>query len=151
MEALIHYTLNTGHRQESPRSKVADDVIAKLQPLLEPGTHALASLLPQYAGYELRVPQTPAGYVATVMYGSTVPLVTLAVADTEEAAAIWPEIERLYLSLTDRAMARADFAAPRQPASPPWLAVVILSARAGVAWLSDLERRLAWAWLESRT
>lgn len=154
--SIIHYTLNTGDSRQSPRSEVADDVIDRMRPLLAPGVHSLAALSATFAGYQVRVPRTPAGYVATVMYGGTVPLVTMAVADTPEAEqTVWPEIERMYLMITDRAMAGADFEAPRMPRSLPWLAVVILSAAAGIDWLAagidwlgDFERCLAWAWLE---
>lgn len=143
---MLHYTLNTGHTRESPRSEVRDDVIKSLQGLLAPGEHT--ALLP--AGYRLVVPVVSLGYFATVYQGQR-PLCSLAVAKTEaEAESLWPDVERHYHSLTELPGIRAaDFALAQQPAETPWVTGVVIWGTANeLFWIADFERCLAWAWCE---
>lgn len=146
---MLHYTLNTGHTRESPRDEVRDDVLEALHPFTLPGRHVLPHPL---SNFRVVVPQTRYGCMFSVYLGRNVPIVSCGVADTLEAAAeIWPGLEDLYLHITDAgALAGADFAAPREPESLPWLAVVLLGPVVGFDWLGDFERCLAWAWLVQR-
>lgn len=143
---MIHLTLNTGHSRVSPRHEVTDQAIAASRAWLAPGDYRLPIM-----GYRLVVPACHHGYGATVYRGET-PLVTFGAADSAEAAAeIWPPLEGMYLGLTDSGpFARADFRAPKMPDSLPWLAAVVTLAGPGEDWIGDMERCIAWAWLESR-
>lgn len=49
---MTHYTLNTGHSRESPRSEVRDNVIELCRGLLAPGEHPM----PNDPAYTLTVP-----------------------------------------------------------------------------------------------
>ena len=147
---MIHYTLNTGHIRMSPRSEVADDIIDVLRPIVEEGEHIIRGIL-------VVVPHTDHGFVATIYADpdGRVPLCTIGVADTIHAEEeIWPCLEDMYLRITDGGiMARAGFQSPRKPTSLPWLAVVLHGALVRpetMEWLGDMERCLAWAWLEGR-
>lgn len=146
MEALTHYTLNTGHSRQSPRSEVTDGAIADVRPMLADGVHVLV-----FAGYTVRTTAGQCSLLAT-LHDAGGPLVSFAVADTEDGAdEVWPHLERLYLDLTDRPpFSRANWQPPRRPQSLPWLACVIVGAPMP-SWAADLERSMAWAWLESRT
>ena len=142
---MNHYTLNTGHSRQSPRSEVADHVIEICRPLLMPGEY----VMPNDPHYTLAVPRMCHGWAGTVRRGTDRPIVTFGCADTIEAAAeIWPELEALYLRLTDkRPFAGADFAAPSQPALP-WCAAMTILPDPAMDWLGDFERCMAWAWFE---
>jgi hypothetical protein len=77
-------------------------------------------------------------------------LLSLAVAATpEDEAVVWPELEGLYLKVTEAPVMRsADFQAPHKPASLPWVAVALVIPLALPGWAGDLERCLAWAFAE---
>ena len=143
---MIHYTLNTGHSRRSPRSEVAYATIAALDPLLSQGRHPL----PIPGAYEAEVTPDGNGVMVTVWSGDF-PLATFGVApDDESAVTLWPEIERLYLQLTDQAIMRsADFEPPRRPSRTPWISAIVIGADPEAAyWIGDFERCFAWAWLE---
>lgn len=147
MDHMIHYTLNTGHTRDSPRSEVADDTLAIVAGWLTPGTHALPM-----PGYRLVVAdENDAGLIATI-YSSLAPVVTIGVAESDWAAEqIWPAIEAMYCKITDQGpMASFDWQAPKRPEPTPWVAAVILgdTPPESMGMLGDLERCIAWAWLE---
>ena len=146
---MNHYTLNTGHSRVSPRSKVAEDVLLKTDPLLARGVHDLGELNEAFAGYRLVVPEPPAGYFATLYKGGR-PLLSLAVAATaEDEAVVWPALEGLYLRLTELpGLHAADLQAPRRPESLPWVAVALVNPPAMPSWAGDFERCLAWAFVK---
>lgn len=143
---MIHYTLNTGHSVESPRSGVAESVIKDMASLARNG----GSLPPPFAAFRVEVTHAPGGAVFTI-WRARDPLVTCGMAWTTVAAdEVWPVLEKLYLDLGDR----PDFVAPGAmalcPCWVPWLAVVLLpglmaTARQDVSWLGDFERCFAWA------
>lgn len=143
---MIHYTINTGHSRQSPRSEVADEIIAICQKMLTPGEHKL----PNDPRYTLTVPACQHSWAATVRRGKDYPIVIFGVADTEEAAQeIWPQLEGMYLRITDSGpFARANFAAPRMPDTLPWCCAVTIMPDQAMEWLGDLERCMAWAWLD---
>jgi hypothetical protein len=146
---MQHYTLNTNHTRTSPRDEVALDVLAAMQPLLQPGKHDLDQLNGAFAGYRLVVPVAPTGFVAT-LYRGAVPLLTMGVATSDrDEEAIWPALEALYLKITELPLLRsAGFAAPARPASLPWLAVVLIAPHLCPDWAGDFERCLAWAYID---
>ena len=144
---MIHYTLNTGHSRNSPRSEVADEVILALAPLLRSGEHDLP-----IEGYRAIITIDGGGLLASVFNGPR-PCITMAVAPDDAAAdAVWGTIEKLYLQIGDMPGFRtADFAAPQRPATTPWCAAFTAVPTAEEAyWIADFERCLAWAWIETK-
>ena len=131
---LHHYTVESGHLRESPRSEVGDDVIALLVPLLVAGEHAM----PHPTGYRLRVTVDGTALAATVHSPAGAPLVTTVVVVDEAGLA---------------AALRVTGARPPMPLRPP-AAIVTLHPTArldagSLGWLGDFERCLAWAWIEA--
>lgn len=139
---MIHLTLTTGHMRESPRSEVSDATIAALTPLLATGQHAL----PGVVGYGLRVTIERGALVATVLHAARVhdhryaiPMATVgAAADSEALEAL----RQLY----GDAMAQVTSA----PACVVELHDTLALYPHAAEWLGDLERCLAWAWVEHR-
>jgi hypothetical protein len=148
VRVLTHYTLNTGHTRASPRSEVGKGVADACRPLLEVGEHAM----PNDARYTLCVPLTNHGWAGTVRLGADRPLVTFAIADSEDAAnGIWPHLEKLYLIITDKSpFAGANFRAPKRPDSLPWCAAITILPDEAMHWIGDFERCMAWTWLERK-
>lgn len=148
---MIHYTLNTGHSRTSPRDEVAADVIARMAQFVQVGEHNLGGFHQSFAGYRIVVPESPGGLIATLCKGQA-PILTLGAATTaDEAAIVWPALESLYFQVTESPVMRvADFAASRQPASLPWLAVALNSPHLCPSWAGDFERCLAWAWINQK-
>ena len=145
---MIHLTLNTGHRRESPRSEVCDDVLPIVRPWLTPGEHDL--VMP--GNCRLNVPIVEHGWIGT-LYSGDAQLVTIGIAaDESQADQVWPTLESLYLGLTDESpLATTNGQLSNRPTSTPWVAAVIVSPMKTIAqMIHDLERCLAWAWLESR-
>jgi hypothetical protein len=132
---VIHLTLLSGHVRESPRSEVSDDVIATLAHLLATGTHDV----PGFAGYKLQVTIDGSALLATVRGRSNAPLVTVGVAPDEESIAA---LRGLY---GDRM--KAVRGAPACVADLHDSAVLDPDA---LGWIGDLERCIAWAWIEHR-
>lgn len=148
---MIHYTLNTGDTRVSPRSEVGDHVIDAIGGMLVTGEHEI----PQPPGYRLKVTTVAGALIATVFRQAAdpVPLVTFGVAaDAESADELWPIIERDYLRITELPGIRAaDFQSPRRPSETPWCAAYTLFAEPAEAyWIADLERCVAWAWIEKQ-
>jgi hypothetical protein len=144
---MLHYTLNTGHTRESPRSEVRDEVLRILRPLLGAGKHDLP-----IEGYQLVLDTLGGGALATVYRGADVPVVTIGIApDAAAAEVLWPHLESLYLRIAELPGLRsADFPVARRPAQTPWVAAVVIGPMPREAyWLGDFERCLAWAWIES--
>jgi hypothetical protein len=133
---VIHLTLTTGHVRTSPRSEVADDVIAALAPLLRTGTHNL----PQPPGYRLRVTIEDSTLIATLLGDQDSPLVTVLVAP--DPAAIGA-VRALH--------SRAELFTELEP---PMCVDEIHDAIAldpdAALWTGDLTRCIAWAWIELR-
>lgn len=146
---MIHYTLNTGHSRHSPRSEVGDGVIQQMTPLLTPGEYHLKRFGGAFSDWRLVVPTCPAGYVATLYHGKA-PVLTMGVAVLPgDAEAVWPGLESLYLNVTELpGMRAADFKAPRQPETLPWLAVVLVVPTLLPDWCGDFEKCLAHTWIE---
>jgi hypothetical protein len=144
---VLHLTLNTGHCRESPRSEVGDDILPMVRPWLKPGAHNL----PLPGDWRFEVPIMDRGWIGTV-YSGEAPLVTVGIAATErQADAVWPALESMYLMITDKCpSATADWKPPHRPAKSPWVAAVIVGAmpEAVASMIDDLERCLAWAWVE---
>lgn len=144
---MIHYTLNTGHTRDSPRSEVSDSAIAAVQHILTrgetheiPGTTHVCGTATQGRGLICSVRDIPGR-----------PCVSFGVAfDEQSATGVWEALERLYLEISDKPpIAGVGFAAPHQPTSLPWCAATVIFATPDEAsWIADFERVVAWAWIE---
>lgn len=155
MTYINHITLSTGHYRRSPRAEVDDVTVRLLHPWL---LSAIASVaiaplpLPELSHYGARVIKDT-GLVVTLYApgsphlkgkphtGKQVPIVTLGVAQrAREAADLW-------------AILVANFGAPSSVKRPstPWCAVAlhenIMVFPDALAWVGDLERCIAWAWI----
>jgi hypothetical protein len=159
---MIHYTLNTGDIRWCLRSNVVNNAFDIFRPVIAPGEYAIPDPL---GSYRLLVPNMQHGFCGTICRGVT-QLVTIGVADTVEAAdEVWPGLERLYLGgVNGRPLANTLLRSVRRPLRLPWLACVIVGPLSEIArggdWLDratgtadclrDVERCIAWAWLEGR-
>ncbi len=147
---LRHITLSTGHVRETPRSEVSDETIEMLKPIvhqaLTGSPAALHTLGPGWTlsggvdgdGCALTIWGPPAGK-------QRLPVATVGIAPSPLAAnAVWR-------SLTEQASTLTRVVRDLRPL-PPWCAVRLdpgiavypVSSR----WLGDLERCLAWTWIE---
>lgn len=146
---MQHLTLNTGHLSQSPRSDVSDGVIATLKPLVPKG-----GTIPSFAPFHVNTTHGPGAAIFSVYRGKE-PIVICGLAyATEGQAAIWDELEHLYMDLSDQfPNLMAASAAPAMPAQLPWLAVLLLPTignqpQNAFDWLADFERCYAWAIIE---
>lgn len=142
---MLHYTLNTGHIRSSPRSELRDDVVQSMLHLLLPGKHELPvpgfNSLAHINGTSLLVQ----------VFSDDLPAVTFAVApDAQAASYLWPHLEKAYLHLGDLPGFRTnDLESPRKPAHTPWVAAMtIFGSAEDWEWIADMERCVAWAWVE---
>ena len=148
---MIHYTLNTGHSVEQPRSAIGKEAIEALRPLVEHG-----GAIPGCAPFRVEVTHGGGAAVFIVWRGGE-PIVISALAWTPDGEAeAWSAIEKLYLEISDR---RPELVAPgngsEKPNSLPWLAVVAMpfipnQSHDDVGWLGDFERCMAWTILGKR-
>lgn len=142
---LRHLTLDTGDQRDSYRTEVADDVLAMLRPLIDRAVAGETVALP--AGDPPCTITAAAGRdraLLVTVWGppdgaQRVPLVTLGVAPSSRASA---ELWREWIGRE-----RDD----RTPA-PPWcvakLQPGLLVYTRAADWLGDLERCIAWAWID---
>lgn len=169
---MEHLTLDTGHSRHSPRDEVDQAVLSWCQDRLLPGladqAHARVAdpvRLPRdLRTYGVTLARAERGLVATA-WGlrdddpeARLPLATWWVApDPETATDLWPLVCQHY----DRAAAqhyvltgREAAPIPDRPATMPWCVVALevgiayLPAATSIGWLGDLERCLAWAWID---
>jgi hypothetical protein len=137
-----HLTLNTADTRKSYRSEVGADALEAMQKmgLLEPEVH-----LPVGHGYHLKTTTDEGGAVFTV-FRDDIPLVHCLLAlDANDDGGYWAVLEQMYLAVTDKISTESAF--PEKPASPPWLAVMLLGlgyAPEAADWLGDFECCMAW-------
>ncbi len=148
-KSILHITLNTGHARRSYRSEVGDDIIPQMHMLL-------ARML---AGERARIPGVPddmylsgkadgAGLIATISANGQQgarPIVTMGVSgQTDNTVHLWQSLhsDTQQPLITD----------PADVPPAPWCAARIEPAASSfvtaLLWIGDLERCLAWAWLE---
>jgi len=153
---LHHVTLSTGHTRRSPRSEVADSILAVLVPWLNslvetgsrialpaPGLEHFSATGTVESGSLLFTIWAPNGpHVAGKAYeGDKIPLVTFGVAQrSRQGTELWSMMSAQFGVHPDL----------RKPAEP-WCATAIHSGIAAnpkaVLWLGDFERCVAWAWI----
>lgn len=147
MSYIKHLTITTGSVQHSERGDVPPDMLAALAPWLAGAidSGAIATLPAPFAPYGARGLVRQGCLMVTVHTprvgsGPQLPLVTSGVArDAEQGAALWPLL-----------LQGAKQGAGLHPPAAPWCAVHRHPAYAHIddpAWLGDLERAVAWAWL----
>lgn len=146
---LQHITLTTGDTRQSWRHEVADDLMPMLTALIESAREDGRALLP---GLQpqcwLRIEDTSKCAIVNIDTADRVPLVTMAIATHSRCGA------KLWRLLHETARIPAATDALRTPPEP-WIAarlepgIATLTPDATMA-LGDLERCIAWAWIESR-
>jgi hypothetical protein len=139
---LHHLTLTTGHSRRCERDEIDADALAATGDLLAAALAQGRAALPvQPAGIELEAHSQGRCLVCTVWHDE-VPLVTFGVASHSRCGAgLW----RMLAGMSGEQSATA------QP-QVPWCAVALHEGLTLVAdataWLGDLERCIAWAWLD---
>lgn len=156
MTYLNHITLSTGHTRRSERAEVSGETLARVAPwlaaLIESGQTAPlpVSALADYTGQAsvlddaLIVTISCPALTDGPMAGKPPPLITMGVAKrSRHGAAFWPLLTGAVMPPVKPGIVRP---------SEPWAAVAIWPTIAlypdATEWLSDLERCIAWAWLE---
>jgi hypothetical protein len=157
-QSFTHITLDTGDTRDSRRSEVADEVVQLLQPLVLSALRGERVPLPasvQPPSYLSGGTDDGCAIVLTVsVEQDRSPLATLAVAPAEaseeSARSLWRHLHAL--PILPRA-ARLDRGSITGRPAAPWcgvrLGVGILRHPQATEWLGDLERCLAWAWIEA--
>lgn len=152
---LQHMTLDTGDMRYSPRGEVDDDIVAVLRPIVAAALAGGIVELPRVGDADLRLQMASEGGAtmlaqiwAVTPDGEDRSVVSFGVAMTARAGT--PHWRRLHATaLTPLATDGLS------PPAAPWLAARLepgaasLSAR-DLMMLGDLERCLAWAWIESQ-
>lgn len=156
MTYINHITLQTGHTRRSDRAEVSGETLARVGPwlaaLVESGQPAPlpVSGLADYTGHATVLDGalivTISGPAPTdgPMAGKSPPLISMGVAQrSRHGAALWP-------LMTGTVMPPAKPSVQRP--GEPWAAVAIWPTAAlypeSAQWLGDLERCIAWAWME---
>jgi hypothetical protein len=149
---IHHLTLTTGHSRRSHRDEITPETMRAAGDLLTRGIEAgrLELDMIQPAGHWLRITSTPDRrcLLATVSHGDELPLVTFGVALRPRCgAALW----RGLLDCDPLIYGPMQGDPDAQPQTP-WCAAriepgLVYMPDAG-AWLGDLERCIAWAWLD---
>lgn len=153
---LQHVTLNTGDIRRSPRSEVANDVVARLRPLVERALTGEHVAVPGEAGYTMTGVEQAHCCLVTLwapspMGGTAgpdlIPVLTLGIAARSRCGAyLWRKMhERQDLTYaTD----------PDRTPPEPWLAERLDVGAAhhadAMEWTGDFARCAAWTWLEMR-
>ena len=151
---IHHLTITTGHSRRSNRHEIAPQVLADLRGML-------ASALPpgaQSGRIDLPTVDPPGHWLQLRRHGrcllcalmrDAVPLVTFGVATHSRCGAV------LWRRLVDGAELTPDARHPDPGRAPqePWCAARLepgIGHMPGAAhWLGDLERCIAWAWIDT--
>lgn len=147
---LVHYTLNSGHTNDSPRKDVGDDIIQLLAPIVD----KRESPIPRLDDYQLWTTRTSGAALFTILRASNQePLIHCALAWAKEGAQLlWPGFKQVY---DDAFGPWPGKIAAVMPARLPWLSVVLFPGCARVNpehmyMMGDLERCIAWTILENQ-
>jgi len=134
---LCHYTLTTGDIRRSPRSEVRDDIIALVASWCTPGDHPLPDVWP--GRYWLRMSHPDPDTLAVTLHLDEVPIAVWSCCRSQ--AGLDAAMERLR---------RAGMAMPGADVWNPACLVEVLPTYQGEDWVGDLERCVAWAWVEAK-
>jgi hypothetical protein len=152
LETLQHVTLATGHMHSSPRAEVGSELIATLRPVLESALRGQLTPVPASPGYTLSGAAMGRCCAVTLWVQASeaaapqpVPVVTMGIAaDGRCGTDLW---DRLHAMATlPTGSDGTDL-----PAAP-WCAVLLHAGASmqfqDLTWFADLERCLAWTWVE---
>lgn len=151
---IHHVTLGTGDVRRSPRSDVADGVVAALRPLLDralAGEHAPVPGQPGYTmtgGVHGRCCMVTVWRVVPDTVGpERVPVLSVGVgAHSRCGAYLW----RAMHERADLTYATDPARCPPEPWCADRLDVGAAVYREALGWTGDLARCIAWAWIEMR-
>lgn len=145
LSGLHHLTLDTGDLRWSPRSEVADDVIALMAAHIANARRRGPAPIPGQPGYTARARARGAVLGLTARGPSDQPLIGVVVAPGRQQAlaATWA----LPAALAARV---PPLAPPDAPVCLAWLLPGLATAPEAAHWLGDYERCVAWAWLRGR-
>lgn len=149
MTYLWMITLNTGDGERCPRSSVHDDVVTVLRPILQDAAESgeRRPVVPGPPAISLQISSAGAHMMGTIWDdGTDLPIVTMGVATRSRGAGrLW---QLLHNGRPGLVTDTADV--PRAP----WCGVLVHPSslvRHDVAlWAADLERCIAWTWMEMR-
>ena len=150
---MIHYTINPGNSVEQNLSALSPGALDVLRPLVDSGG---GKLQPPFAAYRVQIVQGEGCAVFTLFRGQE-PLLTCGLASTQAGAnEVWPAIEELYLGVSDKITFQGMDSEPCQPASIPWLAVlmmphILFTAKDDVGRFGDFQLCMAAVILERAT
>lgn len=134
---LRHLTIDTGHVRDSYRAEVGDEVVAVLRPLLDRADAGERVPIPGTdPPTHMRAQRTRDRGLRVWLEAGDDPLVDIAIAPSSlSGAVLWSVLEQ-----------------SGPPPSAPWCAVALrgglMSHPQAMGWLGDLERCLAWAWID---
>lgn len=140
---IHHITLTTGHTRRSWRHEIAPDLALHITAVLDESICREDGEPLPVPGYRLRTTAQGRCAVATVSADDEMPIVTFGVAAHARCGAgLWQSLLTLAAPATPE---------PERPQAP-WCAVHL---HAGIGlhpdaaeWLGDMERCIAWAWLD---
>jgi hypothetical protein len=153
---MHHLTITTGDTRWSPRDEVDQRVLALCQDAILP------ALL---AGQRARIPRSPAYYLTGGMQAAAlavtcwvdegtqrIPIVTWWIAGDQVAASIWDTVILPHCRRMAALHPGSSMPTVQRPASTPWVAAWLEVGSAidptPLVWIADLERCLAWAWID---
>jgi len=152
---MIHLTITTGHTRQSPRDEVDRSILGLCQDAILPALlSGKKAKLPRLPNNWLTGTSHEGGLVATAWVnhqGEPAPIATWWIAtDQTSANELW-KVAMTYCRevavLTGQAMPQVG-----KPVTTPWVAAWIeigaIFDPSSFSWVADLERYLAWAWLD---
>lgn len=146
---LHHITLTTGHSRRSWRHEITPEIMPRLVELVATAREDSGALLPGITPRcWLAITDTARCALASIRTDDDVPVLTFAVADHQRCGS------QLWQMLIETASVPCVSTIADRPETP-WCAVrldtgIALMGEQSAKMLGDLERCVAWAWLESR-
>jgi len=156
IECINHVTLNTGHNCKSPRSEVSNKTIEIISSWLDGAIKSNINVclptsdLKNYTAYATEAEDglmvTISGNSKQILGGEPVPLVTMCVVNQEHKENdVWQLMTGPHMPKVARGVVCPE---------KPYLGVSIWPMAflyfEALEWLGDLERCIAWAWLERK-
>lgn len=155
---MQHLTITTGHSRPSPRDEVDRSLLGLCEDAMLPAILAgKPARLPRLPAYHLTGAADGGALVTTCWIATPsadrMPLATWwTVGDAAAADATWAQA-MIHCQRMARAMRMTTPSCP-QPTTTPWVAAWLEIGAAvdpeSLGWIADLERCLAWAWLDHR-
>lgn len=143
---LHHVTLTTGDTRRSWAHEIDPAIMPRLRELIAQAREPGGAVIPHMDGLRLLITDTRRCALCSVVTDDDVPVLRFAVADHQRCGA------QLWRMLIETAATPCRFG-PQDRPETPWCATrldpgITLLPEAGVGALGDLERCIAWAWLD---